>query len=102
VDGPLWVPRGPFDGGRAVGRGEAVRGREPVDVAGVADQRGGDHVTDPEDDLRWTKGRYPTFCQTEMWLRLSAVKGSRFQLLQRPRNDIPARRAMRSNSDGQA
>ena len=43
---------------------------------------------------------YSVFCQTEMWLRLLLVKGSRFQSLHRSRNAIPARRAMRSNSDG--
>ena len=43
---------------------------------------------------------YSDFCQTEMWLRLSLVKGSRFQSLHRSRKAIPARRAMRSNSDG--
>ena len=49
VGGPLGVPRGPLDGGGPVVRGEPVRGREPADVAGMADQGGGDHVTDPED-----------------------------------------------------
>ena len=44
--------------------------------------------------------RYSGFCQTEMWLRLVLVKGSRFQSLHRSRKAIPARRAMRSNSDG--
>ena len=43
---------------------------------------------------------YSGFCQTEMWLRLELVKGSRFQSLHRSRTAIPARRAMRSNSDG--
>ena len=43
---------------------------------------------------------YSGFCQTEMWLRLELVKGSRFQSLHRSRRAIPARRAMRSNSDG--
>jgi hypothetical protein len=43
---------------------------------------------------------YAGFCQTETWLRLLLVKGSRFQSLHRSRKAIPARRAMRSNSDG--
>jgi hypothetical protein len=44
--------------------------------------------------------RYDVFCQTETWLLLSLVKGSRFQSLQRSRKVIPASRAMRSSSDG--
>ena len=40
------------------------------------------------------------FCQTETWLVLSPVKGSRFQSAHRSRKVIPASRAMRSNSDG--
>ena len=43
---------------------------------------------------------YSGFCQTEIWLRLVLVKGSRFQSLHRSRKAIPATRAMRSNSDG--
>ena len=45
--------------------------------------------------------RQTAFCHTEMWLLLSLVKGSRFQLLQRSRRVIPASRAMRSSSAGQ-
>lgn len=43
---------------------------------------------------------YPVFCQTDTWLLLSPVKGSRFQPLQRWRSGIPARRVIRSSSDG--
>jgi hypothetical protein len=42
------------------------------------------------------------FSHTEMWFRLSRVKGPRCQSPQRSRNVSPARRAMRSSSDGQA
>jgi len=42
-----------------------------------------------------------SFSQTEMWLRLSLVKGSRFQSLHRSRDVIPAVRAIRSSSDGE-
>ena len=54
-------------------------------------------------DLRGARGvrAYSSFCQTEMWLLLAAVNGSRLQLLHRARNVILARRAIRSNSDGQ-
>jgi hypothetical protein len=41
------------------------------------------------------------FSQTEMCLRLSLVNGSRRQPLQRSRSPSPARRAIRSSSDGQ-
>jgi hypothetical protein len=40
------------------------------------------------------------FCQTEMCLLLRLVNGSRVQSLQRSRSVIPARRAIRSSSDG--
>jgi hypothetical protein len=43
---------------------------------------------------------YPAFCQTETCSRLSLVKGSRSQSLQRSRKVIPASRAIRSSSDG--
>ncbi len=46
------------------------------------------------------RARYPAICQTEMCSRLSFVKGSRFQLLQRSRKVSPASRAIRSSSDG--
>jgi hypothetical protein len=52
----------------------------------------------PPAGLRSTS--YSGRCQTEMWLRLVLVKASRFQPLHRSRKAIPARRAMRSNSDG--
>ena len=45
-------------------------------------------------------GCYAVFSQTETWLLLSLVKGSRFQPLQRSRKVIPASRAIRSSSDG--
>lgn len=45
---------------------------------------------------------FGSFCQTETWLMLSLVKGSRFQAAQRSRRDIPAICAIRSSSDGQA
>ena len=61
----------------------------PVEPRALRDKR---HVTHGDSD----------FCQTEIWLRLSLVKGSRFQSLHRSCNVIPARRAMRSNSDGHA
>ena len=44
--------------------------------------------------------RYSVFSQTETWLLLSLVNGSRCQLLQRSRKVIPASRAIRSSSDG--
>jgi hypothetical protein len=44
---------------------------------------------------------YAAFSQTETWLLLSLVKGSRFQSLHRSRNVRPASRAMRSSSEGQ-
>jgi hypothetical protein len=40
------------------------------------------------------------FCQTETWLVLSLVNGSRCQPPQRSRSDSPANRAMRSSSAG--
>jgi len=43
---------------------------------------------------------YAVFSQTEMWLLLALVKGSRFQSLQRSRKVMPASRAIRSSSDG--
>ena len=42
----------------------------------------------------------PSFCHTETWLVLSAVKGLRAQSLQRSRSDIPPNRAIRSSSAG--
>ena len=44
---------------------------------------------------------YETFVHTEMWLVESLVNEPLFQSLQRSRRVIPARRAMRSSSDGQ-
>jgi hypothetical protein len=44
--------------------------------------------------------RYAVFSQTETYVVLSLVKGLRFQPLQRSRKVIPARRAIRSSSDG--
>lgn len=44
---------------------------------------------------------YAVFSQTETCSRLSLVKDSRFQVLQRSRKVMPASRAIRSNSDGQ-
>lgn len=46
----------------------------------------------------WTG--YDAFSQTETWLLLSLVKGSRIQPLQRSRKVIPASCAIRSSSDG--
>ena len=44
---------------------------------------------------------YASFAQTETYARLSLVKGSRRQPLQRSRSRMPAIRAIRSSSDGQ-
>ncbi len=44
--------------------------------------------------------RYAPFFHTETCLVLSLVKGSRFQPLQRSLRVIPARRAIKSSSDG--
>jgi hypothetical protein len=41
------------------------------------------------------------FSHTDTWLVLSLVKGARAQSLQRSRRVMPARRAIRSSSDGQ-
>ena len=48
-DRVLRVPGGPLDRGGAVVGGEAIRGREPGDVADVAEDDRGADVTDPED-----------------------------------------------------
>jgi hypothetical protein len=54
----------------------------------------------PVSTVRCAFASYLGFCQTEIWLGLVLVKNSRFQLLHRSRKAIPARRAMRSSSDG--
>lgn len=61
---------------------KSSRGFGPVTGAGVQD---------PD---------YVTLCQTETCSRLSLVKGCRLQVLQRSRRVIPARRAIRSSSEG--
>ena len=45
-------------------------------------------------------GSYASLCHTEMWLPQSLVNGSLFQPPHRSWSRIPARRAMRSSSEG--
>ena len=74
---------------------------------GTARAHGLEHEAGETDDLRSVfDARQPgfrshAFSQTEIWLWLSLVNGSRFQSLHRSRRVIPASRAMRSSSDGQ-
>ena len=49
---------------------------------------------------RYPPGRDAGFSQTDTWLVLSLVNGSRAQPLQRSRSVIPASRAIRSSSAG--
>ena len=79
-----------------------ARAHPDVRARAVAQRvRGGDaRVSRSRAPAPQVTARYVGFSQTEMWLRLSLVKGARCQSLQRSRNVIPASRAMRSSSDG--
>lgn len=44
---------------------------------------------------------YSVFCQTETWEVLSSVNGSRAQPAHRSRRVMPAKRAIKSSSEGQ-
>ena len=71
---------------------------EGIDSAGL--QLAAQHVAIAHLAIITQAGPFSAFSQTETWLLLSLVKGSRSQLLQRSRSLMPASRAIRSSSEG--
>src|ERR671910_175206 len=99
---PLQLARaagGAEDDADPAGLGGLHRGPGRLADLVVAVQQGPVHV-DRHHPHPWAAHGGAGFSQTETWLSLSLVNGSRVQPLQRSRSCIPASRAIRSSSAG--